>query len=562
MPLLKHPIEQVLKAANIKKEDIYEIVLVSSSTCIPKEFPSLSNKGDEGLLIDKERPAKKPELSHISHTSKLIGEAEQHSLFTDPSILAIPTPEGRYQTVIPYRLGMVAMARCDQGSAMRGYPPPGVIPPGRPGLLHPPAPSSNGTPVSVQHQVKKMPPPTSVPQMHILSNGGMRPPMVPAAANLHAAVNPQTSTPAPLEALVNGPATLATPSDATPDVIANGTSNQPKSQNQVPVLQVNGYHLLANYQAALANPVFTQYMSGQHSGLRSATETTIHLLLTHANNPLLAPRVVRLILAMPQAVQKTAKTGVHVLAVLILTMITGLALPLHLPQAVIHLLWLLQVPSQDTSQHTVHDITYFFTRGKALDGTTTICKACKKKRDEDPTLPVVEFSPNSSNSTLRKHLDAFHHQECVDVCTANGWKIQLLTWIRCNTQPLVIAADTTHEPFTDDTFIRKIVNWVIVDDQTFPHCTKHQAVTDFLKCQGTFVKQVLSHKLLGLPPRPVLNGWTATVNGYGVPKHQPYDLKVCDLSKGGSEPKGFPKRLYDKKDDDKRDVDERDVDDE
>jgi hypothetical protein len=50
------------------------------------------------------------------------------------------------------------------------------------------------------------------------------------------------------------------------DVIANGTSNQPKSQNQVPVLQANGYHLVANYQAALANPVFTQYMSGQHSG--------------------------------------------------------------------------------------------------------------------------------------------------------------------------------------------------------------------------------------------------------------------------------------------------------
>ncbi|KIL58931.1 hypothetical protein M378DRAFT_170023 [Amanita muscaria Koide BX008] len=268
--------------------------------------PAYGSQGadeQDRVLVDDYNP------KHISHTSKLIGEAEQHSLFTDPSI-PVPTPEGRYQTVIPYRLGMVATARRDQGGAVRGYPPPGVIPPGHPGLPHPPAPGSNGTPISVQHQVKKMPPPTSVPQMRISSNGGMRPPTVPAAANLPAAVNMQTSsnTPAPaaptappqvpsvvqhptpaltngvgraaitmphvepvkLEALVNGPATLTTPSDATgqvPDVVANGTSNRPKSQNQVPVLQPNGYHLLANYQAALANPVFAQYMNGQHSGL-------------------------------------------------------------------------------------------------------------------------------------------------------------------------------------------------------------------------------------------------------------------------------------------------------
>ncbi|KAA1475661.1 hypothetical protein DENSPDRAFT_883731 [Dentipellis sp. KUC8613] len=50
--------------------------------------------------------------------------------------------------------------------------------------LHPPGvalsmPRTNGTPISMQAQLKKMQPPMNVPQMRISNNGGMRPPSTP-----------------------------------------------------------------------------------------------------------------------------------------------------------------------------------------------------------------------------------------------------------------------------------------------------------------------------------------------------------------------------------------------
>ena len=239
---------------------------------------------------------------YITHTLKLLGEGEQHSLFTDPSI-PVPTPEGRYQTVIPFRMG-AAMLRRDPGGAVRAYPPPGVLPQGHPALSHPPPPPPvpNGTPVAV-HQVKKMLPPTNVPQIRMLSNGGIRPPVIPSVTSLPAAGNnpppvvpsvapqlpsvAQHPTPAItngvgraamtmphvdvakvdglINGAVNGSAPVSQPEAASPqDAVVNGTPSRPKSQNQLPILPPNGYHLLANYSAALANPA---YMNGQHTSL-------------------------------------------------------------------------------------------------------------------------------------------------------------------------------------------------------------------------------------------------------------------------------------------------------
>lgn len=94
-------------------------------------------------------------------------------LINDPSIPI--NADGRTILVTPYRLGMPLLPplRRDAQGMMHPYPPgmlPHPFPPGHPLAL------ANGVPVSMQHQIMKMQPPTAAPQMRISSNGGMRPP--------------------------------------------------------------------------------------------------------------------------------------------------------------------------------------------------------------------------------------------------------------------------------------------------------------------------------------------------------------------------------------------------
>ncbi|KAK2462409.1 hypothetical protein APHAL10511_005715 [Amanita phalloides] len=245
---------------------------------------------------------------YMKYSLKLLGEGEQHNLVTEPAI-TVPTPEGRYQTVIPYRLGMMAITRRDPGASVRPYPPPGVVPQGHPPAHAIPLPGANGTSLAIQHQVKKMPPPNSVPQMRISSNGGMRPLAVTPVSNLQATASaqvpggshpvPVVQHPTPLVtngigrpainmphvdalktdghvngALINGVATVPSQSDTmthAQEASANGSPVRPKSQTQVPVgLAPSNYQFasLANYTAALANPAaFAQYVNGPHTGL-------------------------------------------------------------------------------------------------------------------------------------------------------------------------------------------------------------------------------------------------------------------------------------------------------
>jgi len=77
------------------------------------------------------------------------------------------------QMAVPFRLGVnLPMMRRDQQGNVRGYVPPPAMPQGV-ALPHS-APQANGTPIAMQQQLKKMPPPTALPQTRISSNGGMR----------------------------------------------------------------------------------------------------------------------------------------------------------------------------------------------------------------------------------------------------------------------------------------------------------------------------------------------------------------------------------------------------
>jgi hypothetical protein len=79
--------------------------------------------------------------------------------------------------------------------------------------------------------------------------------------------------------------------------------------------------------------------------------------------------------------------------------------------------------------------------------------------------PSYEFSPNSSNTTLRKHLARQHKDEYITTCSSNGWKNQLP--VPGNAVPVSEpgAPNTNKEIYSDDAFLQKIVNWIVADDQ-------------------------------------------------------------------------------------------------
>jgi enhancer of polycomb-like protein len=110
-------------------------------------------------------------FSYLRHTMTLYTDHDHALLLNDPTIM-ITTADNRNAAVVPYRLGMPPPAYRRDPTMMR-YPQ-GVMP----GQLagHHGMAAANGTPVSIQHQIKKMQPPTAAPQMRISSNGGMRPP--------------------------------------------------------------------------------------------------------------------------------------------------------------------------------------------------------------------------------------------------------------------------------------------------------------------------------------------------------------------------------------------------
>jgi enhancer of polycomb-like protein len=124
----------------------------------------------------------------------LLHDQDQQSLLTDNS-LTVTGPDGRMQSIIPYRLGLQQpMIRRD---AQIGQRPMGVHP-SQGGVVPMSLTMPNGTPISVQTQLKKMQPPVgmSQPQQRISSNGGMRPPATPVVASMSSNPLPtQSSSP-------------------------------------------------------------------------------------------------------------------------------------------------------------------------------------------------------------------------------------------------------------------------------------------------------------------------------------------------------------------------------
>ncbi|RDB31064.1 Enhancer of polycomb-like protein 1 [Hypsizygus marmoreus] len=171
------------------------------------DMPAVGPKGSEEqnrILVDDYQP------TILRQSMTLFSEADQQSLTTDPAIPIVV--DGRQHMVTPFKLSTTPMRRDGNGAthpiALQGHPQPGV-PIALPYSIH-------GTSLA---QLKKMPPPTSVPQMRI-ANGGMRPP--------------------PIVASMQGPSPL---SQSSPPNSASMPQHSPPNTNSISQAAINLPHV-------------------------------------------------------------------------------------------------------------------------------------------------------------------------------------------------------------------------------------------------------------------------------------------------------------------------------
>ncbi|KAJ3557054.1 hypothetical protein NP233_g11834 [Leucocoprinus birnbaumii] len=246
------------------------------------------------------------QTQYLRHTMTLLADTDQGALVTD-NALPVVANDGRQLMFVPFRLGVPPSIhrRNATGQFQPIYPalanflsqPPPAPNQAQPGIANPA--------VALQQQVKKMPPPTAVPQMRISSNGGMRPTTTPTVNGVNGAQptvaiathnSPPQPVPVPQHTSPNGINGVASrPAIAMPHVdvvktevhqpsaLANGAISiqqtdstqstdstaataspaRPKSQVQAAAIPTNGFHLPANFAAAATlNPASYAQLAG------------------------------------------------------------------------------------------------------------------------------------------------------------------------------------------------------------------------------------------------------------------------------------------------------------
>ncbi|XP_006456605.1 hypothetical protein AGABI2DRAFT_195675 [Agaricus bisporus var. bisporus H97] len=248
------------------------------------------------------------QTKYLRHTMTLLADTDQLALVTDNAIPVVTT-DGRQLMFAPFRLGLPpSIQRRDANGKIHSFYPAlsQFLTQAAPAHAGPPQLSglSNIAP-AIQQQLKKMPPPNSLPQLRISSNGGMRngvnglqssiahtspPQPVPVPQHSPNSANGVASRPAismphvdvvktevhPPSALANG--TLVQPTDSTQSTDsapASVSPARPKSQTQGVNVSLNAFHVPNNYAAAGLTPAAYPQMPNQ--SLKTAFANLSHL---------------------------------------------------------------------------------------------------------------------------------------------------------------------------------------------------------------------------------------------------------------------------------------------
>ena len=99
----------------------------------------------------------------------------------------------------------------------------------------------------------------------------------------------------------------------------------------------------------------------------------------------------------------------------------------------------------------------------------------RQQQTDNPSVgPLIfQFSPHSSTTTLCKHIENYHEQEHINICSSNSWKNQLPKRVAALTAQAAatgVTMDPNSNPelFSNEALLHKIINWVFADDQVSP----------------------------------------------------------------------------------------------
>ena len=85
-----------------------------------------------------------------------------------------------------------------------------------------------------------------------------------------------------------------------------------------------------------------------------------------------------------------------------------------------------------------------------------------------PSTIKYEYSPKTSTSSLRPHIERHHLQLFQQLAKERGWKILLpglVSSARLQASIVDAAQGEQFEAFDKDTFHRKLLNFIVADDQ-------------------------------------------------------------------------------------------------
>ncbi|GBE89019.1 Enhancer of polycomb-like protein [Sparassis crispa] len=146
------------------------------------------------MLVDDFQP------KYLVHRMTLLNEQDHQAMSVDAGI-AVTGADGRQQVVTPFKPQPAMPRREIQPMAQRPVPSSSVIPGQQISSIHHangvhvPMPGTNGMPVAMAAQLKKMAPPVGVPHMRISSNGGIRLPAASPVPNMHSTVPTPLASP-------------------------------------------------------------------------------------------------------------------------------------------------------------------------------------------------------------------------------------------------------------------------------------------------------------------------------------------------------------------------------
>ena|ERR1700676_2382782 len=90
-------------------------------------------------------------------------------------------------------------------------------------------------------------------------------------------------------------------------------------------------------------------------------------------------------------------------------------------------------------------------------------KESKAKKPNDGRTWVYG---NSSMTTLRKHLEAYHSEEYREACRMHNWEIAIESIRKTHKQEKAhMNSQIMKEEFTKDGFVGQLISWITADDQ-------------------------------------------------------------------------------------------------